>query len=75
MEKKAKAKRKDYHQLKSMGMVATPVSMKAMENYLKNFNGSEAVVAFTCAGMAWNLACKLQEENEKSGWVKDGWDK
>jgi hypothetical protein len=65
----------EYLKLRPMGMVATPKDCKALENYLSRFYGSEAVVAMTCAGMAWNLACKLQEENEKSGWVKEGFDK
>lgn len=39
---------------------ATPKDMKALMAYCDNFTGpGEKVIAFTCAGMAWNLACKI----------------
>ena len=41
------------------GLYATPDSMEEMAEYLKNFSGSEAVAANTCAYMMWNLAAKL----------------
>lgn len=40
-------------------MFATPDSMEALQEYLSRFSGSEAMVAQTCAMMAWNLASKL----------------
>ena len=72
---KKKTENKGFKKLSRQGMVATPESTKFLGEYISRFSGSEAVVAFTCAGMAWNLACKLQEENIKNGWIKEGWDK
>jgi len=39
--------------------VHTPDNLKELEAYIAKFSGSEAIVAFTCAYMAWNLAAKL----------------
>tara|TARA_R100001369_G_scaffold24333_5_gene44744 strand:+ start:1973 stop:2182 length:210 start_codon:yes stop_codon:yes gene_type:complete len=47
------------------GVFATPKDMKALEDYLALFHGSEAIVANTCAWMAWNLACKIVNESEE----------
>ena len=49
----------DVVKLMPCGLYATPDSMEAMTDYLKNFSGSEAVAANTCAYMMWNLAAKL----------------
>ena len=45
-------------------MFATPDSVENLQEYLSRFNGSEAMVAQTCAMMAWNLACKLTSKSE-----------
>ena len=60
--------------IKPIGHFHTPESMEEFERYLTNFNGSEAIVAHTCAWMAWNLACKLTNPCDKCfdlGWVED----
>ena len=45
--------------LQPVGIVHTPENLKELENYIAKFNGGEAIVAFTCAYMAWNLCAKL----------------
>jgi hypothetical protein len=45
--------------IKSVDVFDTPDNMKALQDYLSQFHGGEAVVAQTCAWMAWNLAAKL----------------
>ncbi len=45
-----------------VGMVATPESMKELQDYLSNFSGKEGVMANTVAFMAWNLASKVIDE-------------
>ena len=45
-----------------VGLFATPESMDSFQDYLGKFTGSEAVVANTCAFMAWNLASKIIDE-------------
>ena len=45
--------------LQPVGIVHTPKDMDELQDYICKFNGGEAVAAFTCAYMAWNLACKL----------------
>ena len=45
--------------LQPVGIVHTPDNLKELEAYIAKFSGSEAIVAFTCAYMAWNLAAKL----------------
>ena len=47
------------------GIFTTPKDIKALQDYLSLFNGSEAIVAQTCAWMAWNLACKIVNESEE----------
>ena len=47
-------------------LIATPESMEDLQKYLARFSGSEAVVAQTCAFMAWNLACELTKDNNPS---------
>jgi hypothetical protein len=44
-------------------MFATPTTMEELQEYLGRFNGNEAIVAMTCAFMAWNLACHLTNNN------------
>ena len=44
------------------GFFSTPEDMESFQKYLSNFSGSEAVVANTCAFMAWNLASKIVDE-------------
>jgi len=46
-------------EIEPVGLFATPDDMKALQDYLALFHGNEAVVANTCAFMAWNLAAKL----------------
>ena len=45
--------------LQPVGIVHTPKDLKELEAYIGKFHGGEAVAAFICAYMAWNLACKL----------------
>jgi hypothetical protein len=45
--------------LQPVGIVHTPENLKELENYIARFHGGEAIAAFTCAYMAWNLAAKL----------------
>ena len=45
--------------LQPVGIVHTPENLEELENYIAKFNGGEAIVAFTCAYMAWNLCAKL----------------
>ena len=45
--------------IKSVDVFDTPENMRALQDYLSQFSGGEAVVAQTCAWMAWNLAAKL----------------
>tara|TARA_R110002074_G_scaffold96979_1_gene210556 strand:- start:46 stop:219 length:174 start_codon:yes stop_codon:yes gene_type:complete len=47
-------------------LIATPKSMEDLQEYLARFSGSEAIVAQTCAFMAWNLACELTKDNNPS---------
>jgi hypothetical protein len=47
------------HLLQPVGLVHTPKDLDELQKYINQFNGGEAVVAFTCAYMAWNLAAKL----------------
>lgn len=50
--------------IKPVDIFHTPADMKEFQDYLALFNGSEAAVAQTCAWMAWNLACKITNENK-----------
>jgi hypothetical protein len=43
-------------------VVATPDDMEALMEYCDRFNGSERLVAITCAAMAWNLAYKMVQK-------------
>jgi hypothetical protein len=52
------------NKIEPVGHFHTPGSMEEFESYLANFSGSEAIVAHTCAWMAWNLACKITNEEE-----------
>ena len=47
------------HLLQPVGIVHTPKDVDELQNYIAKFHGGEAIVAFTCAWMAWNLAAKL----------------
>jgi hypothetical protein len=38
--------------------------MKELQDYLSQFHGGEAVVAQTCAWMAWNLAAKITTDDD-----------
>lgn len=49
--------------IKPVSLFATPSDMKALEDYLALFVGGESIVAHTCAFMAWNLACKITNED------------
>ena len=52
--------------LQPVGLVHTPKDMDELQDYISKFHGGEAVAAFTCAWMAWNLACKLTNPEERS---------
>ena len=45
--------------IKPVDVFDTPDNMKELQDYLSQFHGGEAVVAQTCAWMAWNLAAKI----------------
>ena len=45
--------------LQPMNLVYTPKDLVELEEYITSFNGVERGVAYVCAYMAWNLACKL----------------
>ncbi len=45
--------------LQPVGIVHTPKDLNELESYINRFSSGERMVAFTCAYMAWNLACKL----------------
>ena len=45
--------------IKPVGIFHTPDTMKELQDYLAQFTGSDALVAQTCAWMAWNLAAKI----------------
>ena len=54
--------------LKPNGFITTPESVEALAEWLNLLSGSECTVAVTAAGMAWNLASQLvQEEINKTG--------
>ena len=50
-------------------MFHTPEHMMALMDWIEKLNGQEKVIAYTAAGMAWNLAAKLandeSDENDK----------
>lgn len=46
-------------------LFATPESMADLQSWLSNLSGSEAVVASTAAGMAWNLASVCEAKGNK----------
>jgi hypothetical protein len=47
-------------------LFATPDSVESLTNWIEKFHGNERVIAMTAAGMALNLAGKLEDEaNEK----------
>jgi len=54
------------HLLQPVGIVHTPKDVDELQNYIAKFHGGEAIVAFTCAWMAWNLAAKLTNPEGKS---------
>ena len=46
--------------IKASNIFATPKDMKSLMAYCNGFTGpGEKTIAFTCAGMAWNLAAKV----------------
>ena len=45
--------------LQPVGIVHTPQNLEELEAYIGKFHGGEAITAFTCAWMAWNLCAKL----------------
>ena len=51
--------------LQPVGIVHTPQNLEELDNYIALFNGSERIVAFTCAYMAWNLCAKLTNPEGK----------
>jgi hypothetical protein len=46
----------------TVGIVATPEDFAALQRYIQRFSMGERVVASTCAFMAWNLACKIAQQ-------------
>ena len=54
------------HLLQPVGLVHTPKDLDELQAYISKFNGGEALAAFTCAWMAWNLACKVTNPKGRS---------
>ena len=52
--------------LQPLDIVHTPKDINELQSYIEKFNGSEATVAFTCAWMAWNLACHLTNPERRT---------
>ena len=50
--------------IKPVDVFDTPDNMKELQDYLAQFHGGEAVVAQTCAWMAWNLAAKITADDD-----------
>jgi|TARA_B110000967_G_scaffold112012_1_gene114679 hypothetical protein len=50
--------------IKPVDVFDTPDNMKELQDYLSQFHGGEAVVAQTCAWMAWNLAAKITADDD-----------
>ena len=46
----------------NVSIVATPEDFGALQRYIQRFSMGERVVASTCAFMAWNLACRIAQE-------------
>ena len=52
--------------LEPMNFVHTPKDFEELAEYINRFNGLERGVAYVCAYMAWNLACKLTNPENQS---------
>jgi|TARA_R110000796_G_scaffold76589_9_gene171247 hypothetical protein len=52
--------------LKPSELFATPEGQKELEAYIERLPPSDRVLAWTIAGMTWNLACKLSEQKENN---------
>lgn len=52
--------------LQPLDLVHTPKDLKELDAYISKFHGGEALAAFTCAYMAWNLACKLTNPERRT---------
>ena len=50
--------------MKTIGLFHTPKDIEELQNYLSLFNKNDATIANTCAWMAWNLACKIANEEK-----------
>lgn len=50
----------------SVGTFWTPDDMATLQQYIEKFNGSERVIANVCAFMAWNLACRIAQEEHNA---------
>lgn len=50
--------------IQSNQLFATPNDMESLMAWVEAHTGSERVVAATAAGMAWNLAIKLLDDQE-----------
>lgn len=57
--------------LSKNGMIATPESMEALQDYIASLSMSnERTAATVCAGMAWNLAVDIVQEYIDAGLLK-----
>ncbi|MGB2185095.1 MAG: hypothetical protein ACPH5P_00300 [Akkermansiaceae bacterium] len=52
--------------IKPCDLFATPDSMEDLQKYLAQFHSNDAIIAQTCAWMAWNLACKLVNDKKET---------
>ena len=53
------------NKIKECQWVVTPESMEELEDRLNLSNPTEKSIAWWSAMMAWNLACKIVNENEE----------
>lgn len=50
--------------IKPNAMFVTPEDIKDLEDRIENYYGTEKLAAWMGAMMAWNLACKIVNEEE-----------
>jgi hypothetical protein len=58
-------------EIKQNKMFNTPDSMESLQDWIERLNGQERVVAYTAAGMAWNLAAKLVGDKNTEEDIKE----
>lgn len=66
-----------HNPLGKVGFVATPESMKHLEEYISRYSGEEAVIANVIMSMTWNLASstidkELAKDEQTELMLQDG---